>query len=504
MNAISTNKETNRNRAFLTASVMITTIMQTLDTTIANVALPHMQGTMSATQDQIAWVLTSYIVASAIFMPLTGFVTARFGRKRIFMIAVIGFTLTSMLCGMSQNLTQMVAFRMLQGVFGASLVPLSQSVLLDSYPVEKHGMAMAIWGMGIMVGPIIGPTLGGWLTEYYNWRWVFYINLPFGLLAWLGLGAFLDESTIDKKRRLDWLGFIFLSIAIGSLQMLLDTGESAGWFKSLQIQLLTLSCALSFYLFLAHTFTYRTPYINPIMFRDRNFVLALLSIFIVGVVLLSATTLLPPYMQGLMGYPVVDVGLVLAPRGVATMFAMMLVGKLSGKVDVRYTITFGLILTFLSLRMMSEFTTEITASSIINSNILQGFGLAFVFVPLTTVAFSTLLPQFRNEGTALFSLMRNIGSSIGISIVISKLAQNTQANHAAFSEYITPFNQPLEYLTQQHILSTTTAEGLSQINAAVTQQAAGLAYLQDFRLMMWIVLLTLPLVFLLKSTPNKT
>ncbi len=485
-------------RGFLTLSVMVTTIMQTLDTTIANVALPHMQGTMGATQDQIAWVLTSYIVASAICMPLTGFLTARFGRKRIFLLAVIGFTLTSMLCGMAQNLTQMVLFRLLQGVFGASLVPLSQSILLDAYPVEKHGMAMAIWGMGIMVGPILGPTLGGWLTEYYNWRWVFYINIPFGLLAWLGLNTFLQESPLDKTRRLDWAGFIFFSVAIGAFQMLLDKGESLNWFASLQIQLLGFISALSTYLFFAHIFTHDNPYINPNMFRDRNFTVAVVSIFTVGIILLSATTLLPPFMHNLMNFPVVDVGLLLAPRGVGTMFAMVLVGKLAGKIDIRLTIYFGLFLTIYSLWMMSQFTTDMTAWDVVIANVIQGFGLAFVFVPLTTVAFSTLAPHFRNEGTSLFSLMRNIGSSIGISIVISKLGQNAQANHAALSEFINPSSTALQYAQEAGIYSTHSTQGLMALNAEVSRQAITLAYLQDFRLMMWVVLVTFPLVFLLK------
>ncbi len=489
-------------RGLVTMSVMVATIMQALDTTIANVALPHMQGTMGATQDQISWVLTSYIVAAAIFMPLTGFLTARLGRKRVFMWAVVGFTLASMLCGAAQTLTQIVLFRLLQGIFGASLVPLSQAVLLDTYPRERHGSAMAMWGVGVMVGPILGPSLGGWLTEYYNWRWVFYINLPFGLLAWFGLAAFVHETPIDRTRRFDLLGFALLSIGIGALQMMLDRGESLDWFASTEVAAEAMLAGLAIYLFVAHMFTHEHPFIEPGLFKDRNFSVGLLFIFIVGVILLATMALLPPFMQNLMGYPVVDVGYLLAPRGVGTMLAMITVGKLSGKVDVRYKIFLGLILTSLSLWEMTHFTTDIGGWDIVRTGVIQGLGLGFIFVPLSTITFSTLEPRYRNEGTALFSLMRNIGSSIGISVVITYLAQRTQANHAAFADYINPFNLALKQAVEAGAYNLTTPQGLAAINGEVTRQAATLAYLQDFRLMMWITLSAVPLIFLLR-TPAK-
>ncbi len=490
------------NRGFITLAVMLATIMQALDTTIANVALPHMQGSMSATQDQISWVLTSYIVAAAIFMPLTGFLTARFGRKRIFIWTVVGFTVASMLCGAAQDLTQIVVFRLLQGVFGAGLVPLSQSVLLDSYPREKHGSAMALWGIGVMVGPILGPVLGGWLTDHYSWRWVFYINLPFGLLAWFGLKRYLQETTIDHSRRFDLQGFAYLSLAIGTLQMMLDRGESLDWFASREILIEGALAALSFYLFVAHIFTAERPFIEPQLFKDRNFTLGLITIFIVGIILLASMALLPPFMQNLMGYPVIDVGNLLAPRGVGTMLAMFMVGKLSGKVDPRYTILFGLILTILSLWEMTWFNTDITRWAIVRNGIVQGLGLGFIFVPLSTITFATLAKHYRDEGTGLFSLMRNIGSSIGISVVITELAQNTQANHVAFADFINPFSVPLRQAAEEGTYDIGTPEGLLAINGEVTRQAATLAYLQDFRLMMWVTLCAVPLVFLLRS-PRK-
>lgn len=484
---------------FITLSVMLATIMQALDTTIANVALPHMQGAMSATQDQISWVLTSYIVAAAIFMPLTGFLTARFGRKRIFILSVTGFTIASMMCGAAQDLSQIVLFRLLQGVFGAFLVPLSQSVMLDINPKEKHGSAMAIWGMGVMVGPILGPMLGGWLTEHYSWRWVFYINLPFGLLAWYGLGRYLKESAIEHARKFDLLGFALLAIAIGALQMMLDRGESLDWFSSREVLIEGVLAGLSMYMFIAHIFTYKHPFLEPGLFKDRNFTLGLLAIFIVGIILLATMALLPPFLQSLMSYPIIDIGFVLAPRGIGTMLAMFIVGKLSGKFDPRYTILVGLSLTILSLWEMSLFNTDISGWDISRNGILQGFGLGFIFVPLSTITFATLAPHYRNEGTALFSLMRNIGSSIGISVVITNLAQNIQSNHAAFSEFINPYSLPLRQAVEAGAYRLDTPQGLMALNGEVTRQAATLAYLQDFRLMMWVTLCAVPLILMLRK-----
>jgi DHA2 family multidrug resistance protein len=492
-----------RNRTFITLSVMLATIMQALDTTIANVALPHMQGSMGATQDQISWVLTSYIVAAAIFMPLTGFLTARFGRKRIFMLSVVGFTVASMLCGAAQSLTQIVVFRLLQGVFGACLVPLSQAVLLDTYPREKHGSAMALWGVGVMVGPILGPSLGGWLTEYYNWRWVFYINLPFGLLAWYGLAAYVKETPLDRTRRFDVLGFALLSLALGTFQMMLDRGQTLDWFANREIVVEAMVAALAFYLFLGHMFTSEQPFVEPGLFKDRNFSVGLVFIFMIGIVLLATMALLPPFMQSLMGYPVIDVGFLLAPRGVGTMLAMLTVGRLSGRVDARIMIALGLVLTTFSLWEMTQFTAEITGWDIVRTGVIQGLGLGFIFVPLSTIAFSTLAAHYRNDGTAMFSLVRNIGSSIGISVVISYLALRTQANHAAFAAYINGSSVALRHAVETGVYNLTTPAGLAAIDAQVNRQAATLAYLQDFRLMMWVTLASLPLVFLLKAPAGR-
>jgi DHA2 family multidrug resistance protein len=487
------------NRALITVSVMLATIMQALDMTIANVALPHMQGSMSATQDQISWVLTSYIVAAAIMTPPTGWLAARFGRKRLFLVAVTGFTLVSMLCGAATSLDEIVLLRLLQGAFGAGLVPLSQAVLLDSFPREQHGRAMAMWGVGVMVGPILGPTLGGWLTEYYNWRWVFYINLPFGILALLGLLAFVPETRRDSSRPFDVFGFALLSLALGALQLMLDRGETKDWFSSTEIVAYAVISGLCFYLFLVHMFTAKRPFIEPALFKDRNFATGLLFIFIVGIILLATLSLLPPFLQNLMDYPVLTTGYLLAPRGVGTMCAMFLVGFLTGRLDIRLLILIGISLTALSLWQMAGFTADVSSGAIIESGLIQGLGLGFMFVPLSTIAFATLPVERRTEATAMFSLMRNIGSSIGISVVVSLLAQNTQINHATLAEHATPFNPIFQHPNIAHYWGLGSQAGLAALNAEITQQAATIAYVDDFRLMMYLMLLAIPMLLLLRS-----
>ncbi len=496
--------DTPQQRGLITVSIMLATIMQALDTTIANVALPHMQGTMSATEDQISWVLTSYIVAAAIMTPMTGFLAGRMGRKRLFLLSVAGFTMTSVLCGIAGTLDEMVLFRLLQGIFGAGLVPLSQAVLLDTYPREKHGSAMAMWGVGVMVGPILGPTLGGYLTEYFNWRWVFFINLPVGILSLLGILAFVPETDRDN-RRFDLFGFALLSIAIGALQLFLDRGQSQDWFSSTEIIIEAAVAGLGLYMFIVHMLTHRTPFIEPGLFRDRNLVIGLTFIFLIGIILLATLALLPPFLQNLMGYPVVTTGLVLAPRGIGSMIAMTLVGRLINRLDVRLLILNGLCLTALSLWQMSGFTTDVASSTIAMTGIVQGLGLGFIFVPLSTITFATLAPHYRTEGTAMFSLMRNIGSSIGISIMVTLVARNTQINHAELGEMLSPSRSAFRHLQLPGGLSTHSQSGLAYLNHLLTDQSATIAYLNDFRLMVWITLAAIPLLLLLKApgTPRR-
>lgn len=491
-------------RGLITLSIMLATIMQALDTTIANVALPHMQGTMSATEDQISWVLTSYIVAAAIMTPMTGFLAGRIGRKRLFLLSVAGFTITSVLCGIAGTLDEMVLFRLLQGIFGAGLVPLSQAVLLDTFPRERHGSAMAMWGVGVMVGPILGPTLGGYLTEYFNWRWVFFINVPVGILSLLGILAFVPETTRDR-RRFDLFGFALLSIAIGGLQLFLDRGQSQDWFSSTEIIVEATVAGLGLYMFIVHMLTHRTPFIEPGLFRDRNLVIGLTFIFVIGIILLSTLALLPPFLQNLMGYPVVTTGLVLAPRGIGSMAAMLMVGRLINLMDVRALILTGLSLTALSLWQMAGFTTDVSSLTIALTGVVQGLGLGFIFVPLSTITFATLEAHYRTEGTAMFSLMRNIGSSIGISIMVTLVARNTQVNHSELGEWLSPAHAAFRHLQLPGGLSHQSHAGLAFLNHMLTDQAATIAYLDDFRLMAWITVAAIPLLLLLRApgTPRR-
>ena len=490
-------------RGIVTGAIMLATIMQTLDSTIANVALPHMQGTMSATEDQIAWVLTSYIIAAAIATPATGFLSMRFGRKRLLAISIVGFTVASMLCGAAQTLEEIVLFRLAQGVCGAAFVPLSQAIMLDTYSMEMRGKMMALWGVGVMVGPIVGPALGGWLTDSYSWRWVFYINVPFGIFAFLGVTVALTESKLDLLRRFDWMGFAFLSIGIGAVQMMLDRGNLKDWFSSSEIIIEALIAAFAFYWFIAHSLTARKPFIDLALFKDRNLVVGVSMMALVGLVLYATMALMPPFLETLIGFPVTTTGLVLAPRGMGTMAAMFMAGRIINKVDMRHLIAFGLALASFSLWQMTQFNLNISQQTIIMTGIVQGFGLGFIFAPLTTITFATLPAHLRTDGTSMYSLLRNVGSSVGISVAMTLVARLTQINHAAFAERVDPTNPIFRSDAMPHGLGLNSPTGLAYLNGEITRQAAAIAYLNDFRMMMIMTALVVPMVYLM-SNPTMT
>jgi DHA2 family multidrug resistance protein len=490
-----------RNRAAITVCVILATLMQALDTTIANVALPYMQGSVSASQDQIAWVLTSYIVAAAIMTPPTGYLAGRFGLKRLFLVSIAGFTIASMLCGMAQSLTQIVLFRVLQGLFGAALVPLSQTTLLNINPKERQGSAMALWGVAVMAGPVLGPVLGGWLTQAYSWRFVFYINLPIGVLAFLGMTTFLSETARNPLAKLDWFGFGTLSLTIAAMQVALDRGEELDWFSSGEIVVETIIAASALYLFLAHTFTARAPFVRPSLFRDRNFTAGILFISIVGLTYYASLALQPPYLQNLMDYPIVSAGLVLGPRGVGTMGAMLIVGKLTGRVDTRLLLGIGLGLTAWSFYVMTGWTPDVSQMTIIVVGVIQGIGLGFIFVPLSVVTLSTLSPDLRAEGAGLYSLSRNIGSSIGISVVNSLLTRNTQVNHAAIAQHVTSVNRTFADPMIAQFWNPLTAAGRAALDAVITRQAQIIAYIDDYQLLMIATLAVIPLLIVFRKSP---
>jgi MFS transporter, DHA2 family, multidrug resistance protein len=487
------------NRAAITVCVILATLMQALDTTIANVALPYMQGSVSASQDQIAWVLTSYIVAAAIMTPPTGYLAGRFGLKRLFLVSVAGFTVASMLCGMAQSLVEIVLFRILQGLFGAALVPLSQTVLMNINTKERQGSAIALWGVAVMAGPVLGPVLGGWLTEAYSWRYVFYINLPIGALAFLGMSTFLPESARNAGEKLDWLGFGTLSLAIGAMQIALDRGEEKDWFGSGEIVIEAIIAASALYLFLVHTFTADKPFVRPSLFRDRNFTAGIVFIAIIGLTYYASLALQPPYLQNLMNYPIVTAGLVLGPRGVGTMGAMLVVGKLTGRVDTRLLLGTGLALTAWSFYAMTGWTPDVSQMAVIIVGVIQGIGLGFIFVPLSVVTLSTLSPELRAEGAGIYSLSRNIGSSAGISVVNALLTRNTQVNHAEIAQHVTSVNRMFEDPMIAQFWNPATAAGRAALDAVVTRQAQIIAYIDDYKLLMIATLLVIPLLIAFKQ-----
>ncbi len=486
------------NRGAITVSIMLATFMQGVDTTIANVALPHMQGSFSAAQDQISWVVTSYIVAAAIMTPLTGWLAGRFGIKYVFFFSVVGFTVASALCGVATNLAQMVIYRLLQGVCGAALVPLSQSVLLQINPPHRHAQAMSVWGMGVILGPIIGPALGGWLTDQYNWRWVFFINVPAGILAAAGILVFIRETRHGRREGFDFFGFATLSLAIGALQMLLDRGELKDWFGSPEICVEAAISGLALYLFVVHTATATDrSFLNRDLLKDTNCIVGTVMMFLIGIPLYGTMTLLPTMLQDLMNYPVMTTGLVTAPRGIGTMIAMILVARLIGRLDIRLIILTGLLVTAVAMWEMTGFSLYMGMGPIIVTGVMQGFGLGFVFTPLSTVTFSTLPRQLLTQGTAIFSLMRNIGGSVGIAIVEALLAENTQVVHSRLIEHLRPDN-PLAQSQLASPYSLTDPSGIAALNAMATRQAAMVAYIDNFKLMMIMVIAGVPLVLLLR------
>ena len=485
------------NRTMITVSIMLATVMTTLDTTIANVALPHMAGSVSASADQITWVLTSYIVAAAIMTPMTGWLAARFGRKRVFVTAIIGFTVASALCGASQSLAEIVLFRILQGVFGASMMPLSQALMLDTYPAEERGPAMAIWGMGAMVAPIIGPVLGGWLTDDFSWRWVFYINLPVGAACLLGVLTFLPPEGEKQKPHFDVMGFALLSIMLAAFQLFLDRGQTNDWFSSTETIFEAATAALTFILFIIHTATTEQPFLPVGLLKDRNFITALVIGLSVGLLVFSVLALLPPMLESLLNYPVITTGLVTAPRGVGSLISMFVIGRIVGRVDMRLLILIGLTMFACSFYGMSQFSLQMNGNLVIVTGFIQGLGTGLVLMPMTMMAFSTLTPALRADGAGVLTLVRNLGNSAGISIMQTVFTRQTQVVHSRLVQPLTPDNPIVGALTAPFSLGSRL--GVAALNGEVTRQAAMVAYIDVFHLMFLATLAVLPVVFLMRK-----
>lgn len=487
-----------RDKALLTMAIMAATLMQVLDSTIANVALPHMQAALGATQDSITWVLTSYIIASAVAIPITGWLADRIGSRRLFLISNILFVVASMLCGIATSLMEMVVFRLLQGVAGAFMLPLAQTAMLDIYPRAKHGQAMAIYGMGVMVGPVLGPILGGWLTENFSWRWVFYINLPVGIVSLAGLLLLLPQRPL-LRRPFDVAGFCYLALALGALQLALDRGTHVGWFDATEIWV-EFGCAIAFcWLFVVHLFTSQRPLFHMDMMGDRNLLAGVLFMGLNGLIMMSGMALLPTMLQHVYGYPVLETGTLLAPRGIGVFIGMLLSSRVVNQVDPRILLVFGFSLVALSLWQMVHWGLEIDGKTVIASGVLQGLGTGIVFVPLNVVTFATLKLEYRTDASAVINLSRSMGASIGISIVTALLGRNIQTSHSDLAGHITQFSLPIDpNMTLSMGQASETI--MAMIDAEINRQAMLIAYIDDFYLMMWITLAALPLILLLRRS----
>jgi DHA2 family multidrug resistance protein len=484
----------------VTLVVMLGSFMTILDSTIANVALPHMQPSLNAAADNVTWVLTSYIVATAVATPLTGWLSARFGRRTLFLWSVAGFTATSVLCGLAGSLTEMVLWRMLQGAAGAFIAPLGQAYVLDVWPQEKHGPAMAWWGVGVMVGPILGPVVGGWLTDSFDWRWVFLINLPFGVICFAWAAAVLPEPKL-AARRFDLTGFALLALGMATLQLALDRGQQLDWLDSWEVRIELMLAVGGLWAFGVHALATPGAIIDRQLLTDRNAMTGMLFITLVGFLLVATTALLPTMVQTLFGYPVVSAGQLMMPRGLGMMMAMMSAGQLLGRgVDPRLMLAAGFSLTGAGLWGMSLFSPEQGAWPFVATGLVQGAGLGLVFVPLNTVAFASLSPALRTDASAVFMLLRNIGGSIGISLAVALLERQAQISHADLGSGLTPFSQApnLQWGADPAVLGAAGLGGaVAMLDGAVSKQAMMIAYIDVFRAMAFMafaMLLLLPIL----------
>ncbi|MBA3863387.1 MAG: EmrB/QacA family drug resistance transporter [Erythrobacter sp.] len=491
-----------RNYPLLIIGVMAASLLQILDTTIANVALPHMQSSLGATVDTVTWVLTSYIIASAVALPITGWLADRIGARRLFIGSVAGFIIASMLCGLAQNLEEMVAFRALQGIAGAFIAPLSQSFMLDATRPSRHAQIMAIWGMGIMIGPILGPILGGWLTETANWRWVFFVNLPVGIASLAILITCLPQRP-RRKRRFDLTGFALMAAALAAFQLMLDRGTQADWLASGEIWVYLVITLSATWMAIVHFSVTPDPLFERALFADRNFVIALFFMVVIGIVMFAVMALMPPMLQNLLGYGVIDTGIVLMPRGVGILISMQLSGVLMRRgIDARAVVACGFLISALSLWQMAHWSLAVDEIHIIISGLLQGLGLGLVFIPLQVSAFATLNPVLRTDGSSLLNLTRSLGASAGISWMTVLLARNIQTTHEELGSHVTAATGNVVDFSTTDQFQALGDIAMSLIDAEVNRQAAMIAYVDDFWLMMWITLAAAPLAFLMR--PNKS
>ena len=495
-------------------SVMLATVMEVLDTSVANVALPHIAGNLSATPEEATWVLTSYLISNAIVLPATSWISKYVGRKRFLIFCIILFTFASALCGAAPNLALLILARILQGVGGGALQPIAQAVLLESFPPAKRGAAMALYGMGVVVAPIIGPTLGGWITDNYSWRWIFYINLPVGALAAFMANTFVEDPPYiqdEKPGKIDYIGFGLMALGLAALELTLDLGQQRDWFSSPVIIFTSIMCAVSILTFIAWELYVEEPIVNLRVFLNRNFAVGSLLIASVGVVLYGSTALLPLFLQTLLGYPAVESGLAVSPRGIGSVVSMIVVGRLIGKVDSRYLIMFGFALLGYSMYMFTGINLDIAQSNVVYPMIISGFALGFVFVPLTTLTMGTLSNSEIGNASGIYNLMRNTGGSLGIAMMTTFLARGSQQHQAALMPNVNEYNPAFQQMFEQikHSMMahtdavTATQQAYQVIYGLVVRQAAVLAYIDNFWLMAILCFLGVPAALLFARVKAK-
>jgi DHA2 family multidrug resistance protein len=488
---------------------MLATFMEVLDTSVANVALPHISGNLSATNEEATWVLTSYLVSNAIILPATGWLSTYFGRKRFLIVCIIIFTIASAMCGAATSLSMLIVARVLQGAGGGALQPIAQSVLLESFPPERRGSAMALFGLGVVVAPIIGPTLGGWITDNYSWRWIFYINVPVGALAVFMANTFVEDPPYIRDRkpgRIDFIGFGLMALGLASLELVLDTGQKNDWFASNQIILSAILSVVALVAFIIWELTTDEPIVNLRILKNRNFAVGTLLIASVGIVLYGSTALLPLFLQTLLGYPAVQSGLTVSPRGFGSVASMLIVGRLIGKVDGRFLIMFGFVVLAYSTYMLTGINLEITSSNVTWPLVISGFAMGFIFVPLTTMTMGTLRNDQMGNAAGIYNLMRNTGGSIGIAAMTTFLARGAQQHQSAMVSHLTPYDPAFQ--RRFHMLAGVFASGgggpgptqkaYGAIYGTLVRQAMLMSYIDNFRLLAYLCVVCIPAALLFK------
>ncbi len=484
-------------RTLILLTLTLVTMLYAMTVTIANVALPQMQGSLSATQDQIAWVVTFNIVATAAATPLAGWLAARLGRRRLMILAVLIFAIASLLCGLANSVEELVIYRIIQGASGAPLVPMSQAIVVDTYPKEQHSRVTAIWGVGVILGPIIAPTLGGYLTEALNWRWVFFMILPFTFASLIGVLLFIRDRKKSEKIKLDWTGFLALAVAIGSLQLMLDRGERNDWFESIETILELVIAIAAMYIFVVQITTADKPFLNPRMLRDGNFSIGLLIAFAFGMLNFTPITILPSLLQELQGYPDSVIGLVLSARGVGTLVGFFCMA-FAGKIDPRIPLSIGFLLQAAAGYAMWQFDINLTISDVVWTTGIQGLGVGLMWVPLSVITFSTLSPKFVPDGTAIFHLLRNIGSSVHISVSIALIIRTTNVSYAEMTEYVSPYNKNFNIPSVSGAWGIESTEKILEIGSEVMRQSMMIGYINSFAFFALTALIALPLVLMIR------